>query len=95
MLILFQEVDVSGRDDAHQLSAHLAIICYRDSTEAVASLGLEHISYTFFGAHHHRVCDESLLITLEEEGEGGKNRQEKEQSSRMNEINGKREKWDK
>lgn len=95
MLILFQEVDVSGRYDAHQLSAHLAIICYRNSTEAVASLSLEHISYTFFGAHHYRVCDESLLITLEEEGGEGKNRQEKEQWSRMNKINGKREKWDK
>lgn len=69
MVFLFQEIDVSGRDDAHQLAAHFAIIRYGDATEAVASLGLKYISYTFIGAHHHRVCDESLFITLKEEEE--------------------------
>lgn len=71
VVVLLQEVDVSGRDDAHQLAAHFAVVRYGDSTEAVASLGLEDVSYTLVGAHHNRVCDEALLITLEEEGEEG------------------------
>lgn len=69
MVFLFQEIDVSGRDDAHQLATHFAIVRYGDATKAVAGLGLKHISYTFIGAHHHRVCDESLFITLKEEGQ--------------------------
>ena len=68
MILLLQEVDVSRRDDAHQLAAHFAVVCDGDSAEAVASLGLEHVPYPLVGAHHHRVRDEALLITL---GEGG------------------------
>lgn len=70
VVILLQEVDVSGGDDAHQLAAHFAVVCYGDSAEAMASFGLEDVSYTLIGAHHHRVCDEALLITLGEDGEG-------------------------
>lgn len=65
MVFLFQEINVSGRDDAHQLPTHFAIICYGDAAEAVASLGLEYIPYAFVWAHHYRVCDESLFITLQ------------------------------
>lgn len=65
VVFLFQEINVSGRDDAHQFATHFAIIRYGDATEAVASLGLKYIPYTFVGAHHYRVCDESLFITLE------------------------------
>lgn len=72
MVLLLQKVDVSGRDDAHQLAAHFSIVCDGDSTEAVASLGLEDVSYTFIWAHHHRVCDEALLVTLEERGGEGR-----------------------
>lgn len=70
VVILLQEVDVSRGDDAHQLAAHFAVVCYGDSAEAMASFGLEDVSYTLIGAHHHWVCDEALLITLGEEGEG-------------------------
>lgn len=72
VVFLFQEINVSGRDDAHQLATHFAIVCYGDATEAVASLGLKHVSHTFVGAHHHRVCDESLFITLKEEKKKGR-----------------------
>lgn len=71
MIILLQKVYVSGGDDAHQLATHLAVVCYGDSTEAVASLGLEDVPYTLVGAHDHRVRDEALLITLEDEKEEG------------------------
>lgn len=71
MVLLFQEVDVSGRNDAHQLATHFAVVCDGDAAKAVASLGLEDVPYAFVGAHHHRVCDEALLVTLEEEGEEG------------------------
>lgn len=67
---LLQEVDVSGRDDAHQLATHFAVVRYGDPTEAVASLGQEHVPYALIRAHHHRVCDEALLVTLEEDGGG-------------------------
>lgn len=70
VVILLQEVDVSGGNDAHQLAAHFAVVCYGDSAEAMASFGLEDVSYALIGAHHHWVCDEALLITLGEEGEG-------------------------
>lgn len=83
MVLLLQEVDVSRRNDAHQLAAHFAVVCDGDSAEAVASLGLEHVPYPLVGAHHHRVRDEALLITLGEGGrEGGeenKEGQEKDQ----------------
>lgn len=72
MVLWLQEVNVSGGDDAHQLATHFTIVCDGDATEAVASLGLENISHTLTGAHHHRVCDEALLITLEGGKEGRK-----------------------
>lgn len=78
MVFLLQEVDVSGRDDAHKLAAHFAIVCDGDSAEAVASFGLEDIPYTLVGAHHYGVRDEALLITLEERGKEVKRRDEEE-----------------
>ena len=68
MVLLLQEVYVSGRNDAHQLAAHFAVVCDGDAAKAMASLGLEDVPYALFRAHHHRVCDETLLITLEEGG---------------------------
>lgn len=65
MVLLFQEINVSGRNDAHQLATHFAIIRYGDATEAMASLGLKNILYTFVGAHHYWVCYESLFISLD------------------------------
>lgn len=66
VLVLLQEVNVSGRDDAHQLATHFPVVRDGDPTEAVPSLRLEDVSYTFVGAHHYGVCDEALLVTLEE-----------------------------
>lgn len=77
MVLLLQEVDVSGRDDAHQLAAHFAVVCDGDSTEAVASLGLEDVPNTLVRAHHHGVCDEALLITLEGGGKEGGEKKER------------------
>jgi len=68
VLLLFQEVDVSRRDDAHQLAAHFSVVRDGDSTEAMTSFGLEDVSNALAGAHHHRVCDEALLIALVVEG---------------------------
>lgn len=71
MLLLLQEVDVSGGNNSHQLPAHFAVVCDGNAAEAVASFGLEDVPHTLVGTHHHRVCDEALLITLEREGEEG------------------------
>ena len=68
VVLLLQEVDVSGGDDAHQLAAHFPGVCDGDSTEAVASLGLEDVPNALAGAHHHGVRDEALLIALEKGG---------------------------
>lgn len=68
VILRLQEVNVSGRDDAYQLATHFTVVCDGDATESVASLGLEDVPYVLIGAHHHRVCDEALLITLEEGG---------------------------
>ncbi|TNN64687.1 hypothetical protein EYF80_025094 [Liparis tanakae] len=62
------EVDVSRRDDAHQLAAHFSVVRDGDSTEAITSFGLEDVLNALAGAHHHRVCDEALLIALVVEG---------------------------
>lgn len=43
----------------------------------MACLGLEDIPYSLVGAHHHRICDEALLISLEKEGEEGNEEGEK------------------
>lgn len=67
MIVLLQEVDVPGRDDAHQLATHFSVVCDGDSTEAVPSLRLEDVSDAFIRAHHYGVCDETLFVTL---GEG-------------------------
>lgn len=72
MVLQLQKVDVSGGDDAHQLATHFTIVSDGDATETMASLGLEDVSYMLTGAHHHGVCDEALLITLEGGREGGK-----------------------
>lgn len=66
MLVLLQEVDVSGRDDAHQLATHFSVVRDGDPTEAVPSFRLEDVSYAFTRAHHYRVCDEALFVTLKE-----------------------------
>lgn len=91
VLFLLQEVDVSRGDDAHQLAAHLSVVCDGDSTEAVASLGLEDVSNALVGTHHHWVCDEALLIALAEGGEAGDEERawKKAQGSRRVCINGK------
>lgn len=78
MVLHLQEINVSGWDDAHQFAAHFAINCDGDATEAVACLGLEDVPHSLIGAHHHGICDEALLIALEEEGrkEGMEGRKE-------------------
>lgn len=76
MVLLLQKIDVSGRDDAHQLAAHFAVVCDGDSAEAVTSLGLEDVPYTLVGAHHHGVRDEALLVTLEDVGKEGSEEKE-------------------
>lgn len=65
MVLLGEEVDVSGGDDAHQLAAHLASLGDGDAREAVASLGLEHVPHCVTRAHYKRVCDEALLKPLD------------------------------
>lgn len=64
VLVLLQEVDVSGRDDAHQFATHFSVVRDGDPTEAVPSLRLEDVSNTFIGAHDYGVCDEALFVTL-------------------------------
>lgn len=44
MVLLGQEVDVSGGDDAHQLAAHGARLSDGDAREAMPNLGLQHIT---------------------------------------------------
>lgn len=69
MLLRLQEINVSGGDDSHQLAAHFAIICDGDSTESVASLGLEDVTHQLVGTHHDGVCNEALFVSL---GDGGR-----------------------
>lgn len=64
MVVLRQKVDVSGGDDADQLAAHLAGLCYRDPRETVASLGLKHVPHCVSRTHHHRISDKALLKFL-------------------------------
>lgn len=64
MLLPLEEVDVAGGDDADQAAAHAPVVRDGDPAEAVAGLGLEHVSHALPGAHHHRVCDEALLVPL-------------------------------
>lgn len=75
MVFFLQEVDVSGRDDAHQLAAHFTVVCNRDAAETVASFGLEDVPHALIGAHHHGVRDEALLVPLEGGREGGEGKE--------------------
>lgn len=67
MVLLRQEVDVSGGDDAHQFAAHLARLRDGDAGEAVSGFGLDHVLDGVAWAHHHRVRDKTLLKPLETE----------------------------
>lgn len=64
VVLLREEVDVTGGDDAHQLAAHLARLGDGDSREAMPCLGLEHVPDRVARAHHHGVRDEALLEFL-------------------------------
>lgn len=66
MILLLQKVYVSGGNDAHQLAPHFSIVSDGNATKTVASFGLEDVPYSLVWTHHHRVCDEALLITLKE-----------------------------
>lgn len=64
MLRLFQEINISRRDDPNQLSPHLPVVRDGNPTESVTSFCLKHISHAIVGAQHHGVCDEPLLVFL-------------------------------
>lgn len=64
MILLFQKVYISGGDDPHQFATHFAIVCNGDPTETMAGLGLEDVSHSLVGAHHHGVCNKALLVSL-------------------------------
>lgn len=64
MVLLRQEVYVSGGDDTDQLAAHLASLCNRDPRETMACLCLKHVPHCVSRTHHHWVCNEALLKFL-------------------------------
>lgn len=64
MILLREKVYVSGRNDAHQLAAHLAGFCNWDPRETMAYLGLEHVPHCVSWTHHHWVCNKALLEFL-------------------------------
>lgn len=64
MILLRQEVDVSGGDNAHQLAAHFARLRDGNAGEAVSDLGLEDVAHRVARTHHHRVGDKTLLESL-------------------------------
>lgn len=64
VVLLRQEVDVPGGDDAHQLAAHFARLSDGNAREAVSDLGFEDIAHRVARTHHHGVRDETLLKSL-------------------------------
>lgn len=64
MVLLRQEVDVSGGDDAHQFAAHFARLRDGDPGEAVSRFGFNHIPDCVARTHHDWVRDEALLKPL-------------------------------
>lgn len=64
MLLLFQEVDVSRRDDAYKAATHLSVISDGNAAEAVTCFCLKDVSHVLLGAHHYRICNETLLVSL-------------------------------
>lgn len=64
MVLLRQEVDVPGGDDAHQLAEHFARLRNGNAGEAVSDLGFEDVAHRVAWTHHHWVCDETLLESL-------------------------------
>lgn len=67
MVLLREEVDISGGDDAHELAAHFARLRDRNAREAVSYFGLSHIADRVARTHHNWVCDKALLKPLESE----------------------------
>lgn len=64
MLLLFQEVDVSRGDDAYEAAAHLSVIRNGDAAEAMARFCLKDVAHMLVGAHHHGICNKTLLVSL-------------------------------
>lgn len=64
VVLLRQEVDVPGGDNADQLAAHFARLRDGDAGEAVSDLGFEDVAHRVARTHHHGVRDETLLKSL-------------------------------
>lgn len=64
VVLLRQKVYVSGGDNADQLAAHPASLCYGDPRETMARLCLKHVPHCVSGTHHHRICNKALLKFL-------------------------------
>lgn len=64
MVFLWQEINVSGGDDPHQLAAHLSGFCDGNPRETVPDFGLDNIPDCVVWAHNDWVCDETLLKSL-------------------------------
>lgn len=71
MFLLFEKINIPGGDDAHQAAPHPACVCDWDTAETMPGLGLKNIPHTILGTEDHRVCDESLFVFLERDGEKG------------------------
>lgn len=74
MLLRLEKIDVSRRNDANQLAPHFAVFRDGDTAEAVAGLGLKDVLHEVVRAHHHRVCDEALLVPLQRGEKHGRER---------------------
>jgi len=64
MVLLREEVNISGGDDAHQFAAHFSCLCDRDTRETVSYFGLNHIPDCVAWTHYHWICDKTLLEPL-------------------------------
>lgn len=64
MVLLGQEVDVSGGDDTHQFAAHFSRLRDGNAGEAVSRFGFDHVPDCVARTHHERVGDETLLEPL-------------------------------
>lgn len=64
MVLLREEVNISGGDYANKLAAHFSCLCNGNSRETVPYFGLKHIPNSVTWAHYDWVCDKALFEPL-------------------------------
>lgn len=59
-----QKIDVSQRDQSHEFTAELTVVCHRHPCKSIVLLDMHNIGNGAVSGHHDGIDDETLLVFL-------------------------------